>query len=509
MNLISFIFAMFCILTILVYFVTPKKIRWIVLLISSLFFLFYKNFNVVTILQALTIFLSAYIFARLIEKYKDTHKSKIFLVISILLILLVLMYFKYSNLFLITIDHICNILKIDYDLKLVSRNSLIGLSYYSLIMIGYLTDVYRGSVKAEKNIFKCALFMAYFPILNSGPFIKFENMKDTLYEGHKFSYKRMCNGLIRIAWGAFKILVISQRCGYFVNTVWGDLAKFNGVYSIIAALLFPVELYANFSGSIDIIMGVSEIIGIGLPENFDSPFFSKTMTEFWRRWHITLGAWLRDYIFYPIQKSSIIQKLNKFCKSKFGKKVGKKIPLFISMFIMWLCIGIWHGGEYHYIIGSGILQFVIIFLEDTLTPISNKINDKLGINRETFGYKLYQVTRTFLLFSFTMIFFRATGVAEAIEFIKSMFVSNPWVLFDNESLYTAGLDMLDFRILNISLIVLFVIDYLKTKFDVREKLFSQNIVFRWTVIFVLLFSIIIFGCYGVGYNAADFIYRGF
>ena len=509
MNFTSFTFAIYCILTILIYFIMPKKIKWIVLLVSSLFFLFYKNFNVVTIIQAIIVFLSAYIFGRLIEKYKNTKKSKIFLIVGILLILAVLIYFKYSNLFLITIDHICNIFKIDYDLKLVSRNSLIGLSYYSLIMIGYLTDIYRGGVKAEKNIFKCALFMSYFPILNSGPFIKYEDMKEKLYEGHKFNYEKMCSGLVRIAWGVFKILVISQRCGYFVNTVWGDLTKFNGTYSIIAALLFTIQLYTNFSGSIDIIMGISEIIGIDLPENFTSPFFSKTITEFWRNWHITLGEWLKNYIFYPIQKSDLMQKLNKFCKAKLGKKVGKKIPLFLSMFIMWVFIGIWHGGEYHYIIATGILQFIIIFLEDILAPITNKLNDKLGINRETFGYKLYQVLRTYALFSLTMVFFRAPGVTEGINFIKSMFIYNPWVLLDNTSLYKAGLDMLDFRILIISLIVLFVVDYLKTKFDVRKKLFEQNIVFRWIIIYSLLFSIIIFGCYGVGYNAADFIYRGF
>ena len=509
MNLTSFTFAIYCILTILIYFIMPKKIKWVVLLVSSLFFLFYKNFSIITIIQALIIFLSSYIFGRLIDKHKDTKRSKIYLIIGILFILSVLIYFKYSNLLIVTYYHICNFFKGNCSLNYVNRTSLIGLSYYSLIMIGYLTDIYRGGVKAEKNIFKCALFMSYFPILSSGPFVKYSDMKEKLYDAHKFNYERMCNGLVRIAWGVFKILVISQRCGYFVNTVWGDLTKFNGVYSIIAALLFTLQLYTNFSGSIDIIMGVSEIIGIDLPENFTSPFFSKTITEFWRNWHITLGEWLKNYIFYPLQKSDLMQRLNKFCKEKFGKKVGKKIPLFLSMFIMWIFIGIWHGGEYHYIIATGILQFIIIFLEDILAPITNKLNDKLGINRETFGYKLYQVLRTFILFSFTMIFFRSTSINEAISFIKSMFVYNPWVLFDNTSLFTAGLDMLDFRILIISLIVLFIVDYLKTKFNVREKLFEQNIVFRWTLIYLLLFSIIIFGCYGVGYDAADFIYRGF
>ncbi len=508
MNLTSLVFAVFCIITILIYFVIPKKIKWIVLLLSSLFFLFYKNFNVITVIQALIVFLSAYIFARLIEKYKNTKKSKVFLLIGITLILLVLIYFKYSNLFLITIHHICNLFNINFKFNLVERNSLIGLSYYSLIMIGYLTDVYRGS-KAEKNIFKSALFMTYFPILSSGPFIRYEDMREKLFEGHKFNYDRMCSGLVRILWGVFKIIVISTRIGYFVNGVYGNYSKFYGLYTIFAALLFPLQLYTNFSGSIDIIMGVSEIIGIELPENFKVPFFSKTITEFWRNWHITLGAWLKDYIFYPLLKSDLMQKLNKICKDKFGKKVGKKIPMFISMFVMWIIIGIWHGGAYTFIIATGLLQFIYIFFEDLLGPLSDKINKKIGIKTDVFSYKLYQVLRTYLLFSFSMIFFRASSVTNGLEIIKSMVPLNFLNFFNLNMLYTAGLDRYDFIILIISLVVLFIVELLSRTGSVREKLFNQNIVFRWIILFSLIFFIIIFGCYGVGYDPTTFIYRNF
>ncbi len=510
MNLTSTTFAFFCMLTIFIYFIFPKKIKWVVLLIASLIFLFYNNDNLIfSILQLLIIFLSSYIFGILIEKNKHRKRSKLYLGLGILFILFILIYFKYSNLILIISNHIRNLFNIKYEWKFINRTSLIGLSYFSLIMIGYLTDIYRGAIKPEKNIFKCALFMVYFPILNSGPFIKYENMKDQLFKPHKFDYEKMTRGLIRVAWGIFKILVISLRLGYFVDAVWADQVTFNGFYSILAALFFPLQLYTNFSGSIDIIMGISEIIGIDLPENFTAPFFSKSMTEFWRNWHITLGAWLRDYIFYPIQKSNIMQKLNKFCRKKLGKKVGKKVSLYLSMLIMWTFIGIWHGGAFTFIIGSGILQFVFIFLEDMLSPIVSKVNKKLNINEETFGYRLYQIIRTFIFFSFTMIFFRAPRVAYAIAFIKGMFVWNPWVILDNKSLYTAGLDLLDFRVLIISLITLFIVDYLSKTESVRDRLKKQNIVFRWIVIFALIFSIIIFGCYGPGYDPAAFIYREF
>ncbi len=509
MVLTSLIFAFFCIITVFVYFIVPKKIQWLVLLVASLIFLFYNNLTISTVIQAISILVSSYIFGRLIDKYHDNKKSKIFLLSGITVILGFLIYLKYTNLFLITFNHILNVLNVNYQFSYVYRNSLIGISYYSLIMISYLIDIYRGTCKPQKNILKLALFMSYFPILNSGPFVRYNNMEEQLYKKNKFDYDRMCSGLVRVLWGVFKILVISQRLGMFVDTVYGDLNNFNGYYTIIAILFFPLQLYTNFSGSIDIIMGVSEIIGIELPENFNIPFFSKTITEFWRNWHITLGAWLKDYIFYPLLKSDFMQNLNKKCKKMFGKKTGKKIPLYLSMLIMWILIGIWHGGAYTFIIGTGLLQFIYIFLEDTLEPVADKVNKKLGINSEVFSYKLYQVIRTYILFSFSMIFFRAISIGNALQIIKNIFVYNPWILVDNTSLYKAGLDLQDFRVLILSLFVLFTVERLSKTGSVRKKLFKQNVIFRWVIIYLLIFSIVIFGCYGVGYDPAAFIYRQF
>ena len=208
-----------------------------------------------------------------------------------------------------------------------------------------------------------------------------------------------------------------------------------------------------------------------------------------------------------------MQNLNKKCKKVFGKKVGKKIPLYLSMLIMWIAIGIWHGGAYTYIIGSGLIQFVFIFLEDILGPVSKKINKKIGVNTEVFSYKLYQVIRTYLLFSFAMIFFRADRIMHAINIIKSMFTINLQSLFNTNLLKgmisNIGIDKYDATILVVSLIILFIVQLLARKRDVREKLFKQNIVFRWVILYVLIFTIIIFGCYGGSYDATKFIYRQF
>ena len=513
MNVTSLTFLIFCAITILTYFIVPKKCQWVVLLISSIIFLFYDNFHISTVLQALIVLIPSYFIGLKIEKNINTKKAKKFLILGILIIIAQLIYLRYSNLFVETANYICKLFGNDYQFEYIQRNSLIGISYYSLIMISYLVDIYRGGCKAQKNIFKCALFMSYFPILSSGPFIRYEDTGKKLFEKHKFSYDRMCRGLVRILWGLFKILVISDRIAIIVDAILGNVIDFNAIFTAFAVLLFPLQLFTNFSGSIDVIMGISEILGINLPENFTLPFFSKTITEFWRNWHITLGAWLRDYVFYPLQKSDDVQELTKKCKAKFGKKIGKKIPMFMSMLIMWIIIGIWHGGDYKYIIGSGLLQFIFILLEDLLEPLAEKVTKKLGIKRDVFSYKLYQVIRTYLLFSFAMIFFRADNMSNAIYTIKNIFNLNLSLLLNKDLLISMikgmQIDIYDLIVLIISLIVMFIVGLLARKKDVREKIFEQNIVFRWGLIYILIFSIIIFGCYGAGYNPTEFIYKQF
>ncbi len=513
MNLTSLVFLGFCAITLFIYFIIPRKLQWVVLLISSVIFLFYDNLHISTVIQALLVLVPSYIIAIKIEENYNTKKAKNFLIFGTIIIIGQLIYLKYTNLFLATVNHICNLFKIDYQFNFVQRNSLIGISYYSLIMISYLADIYRGSCKAQRNIFKCATFMSYFPILSSGPFIRYEETGKEIFEEHKFNFDRMRKGLVRILWGLFKILVISERIGMIVDSIYGNLNEFNAVFTAFAVFLFPLQLFTNFSGSIDIIMGVSEILGIKLPENFILPFFSKTMTEFWRHWHITLGAWLRDYIFYPLQKSNAVQKLTKKCKDKFGKKIGKKIPMYLSMLVMWIIIGVWHGGAYTYIIGSGLLQFLFIVLEDLLEPVADKITKKLGIKRNLFRYKLYQVIRTYILFSFSMIFFRATRLSNAIEIIKNMFSINLSLLYNKElfmhMIGNIGIDIYDLAVLIISLIIMFIIGLLSRNESAREKLLKQNLIFRWGVLYLLIFVIIVFGCYGVGYDPTAFIYRQF
>lgn len=506
MQLTTLTFLIFLLIVFSIYYIVPKKFQWIILLLSSTFFLFYKSFSLDIIIEVLIVLFGTYFSTRLIEKYPK--KSKLFFLLGLFVILGQLVYLKYTNLFLDIFNFFIHIFNDNFSFEHVHRLSPAGTSYYSLVMIGYLIDVYNKKIPAQKNIFKCMLFMSYFPIVPSGPFIRYNDMSTKLYEGHKFEYKNFVYGFVKMLFGFFEILVISERLSKIVNFIYADYTLYTGPFILLGAICFVLQLYTNFKGSIDIIMGASEMLGIMLPENFKTPFFSRTIEEFWRRWHITLGAWIRDYVFYPLCLSNWNRKLGNFLEKHISKNVARKIPMYISLFIMWIVVGAWHGGAFTIIIGSGILQFIYILCEQLLGPVMKKVYAFLHIKTDVFSFRLYQRIRTFLLFAFALIFFRATSVENAFALIHSLFSIDVHTIKDAAGLFNP-IDIPDVIVLLISLVALFVIEILKQSGDVRDKLFNQNLLFRYFIILLLLFSIIIFGCYGPGFDATTFIYNQF
>ena len=509
MNLTSFSFLAFLLIFLIIYYVIPKRWQWVALLGSSIFFLFYLEFTWGALLGSLGVLLVSYFGANLIDKLHDAKKRKRVTLLTVLLIIFQLFMLKYLNFFGLLGTELINLFGFNVTWQTLNFTSTIGVSYYTLIMLGYVIDVERGATKPQKNLLKCALFMFYFPQLNSGPLTRYESIKDELYVKHQFNFKNITSGFQRILWGFFKVLVISQRAGLFVDTVYGDVAIYNGFFIPLAAIFFVFQLYTNFSGSIDIIMGASEMLGIKLPENFQTPFFAKTITEFWRRWHISLGLWLKDFIFFPLLKTNLIQKFTKFCKEKFGKKMGKKLPMYLCLLMLWLTIGLWHGGAYTYIVASGMLQFIFIVLEDLCEPLGEKITTKLKINPQSFGYKLFQITRTFLLFSFSMLFFRATSMSDAFEIIKAGFTNLSLSRLFSQEFFTVGLTGFEFIIFILSLVILFAVEWHARTGSIRTKLNKQPLLIRWSLIYLLIFTIIVFGFYGPGYDKTAFIYGQF
>ncbi len=507
MNMASAEFLIFVAAIAFLYYAVPGRFQWLLLLLGSIAFL--VNGNGIQLAAVMGLAVLGTWFAGLAL---DKKKSKGILIAALIFDAGMLIVLKEVNFFLEPVRIFGNAIGHPLAIQSLKLAAPIGISYYTLNLISYLLDLYWGVGAVQKNLAKFALFAGYFPSLTSGPIIRYREIAEELYMGHRLSYQNICFGAQRILWGFFKKLVVSERLAVVVNTVYEDYHTYAGAYVFIAVICFVFQLYTDFSGCIDIVLGVSELFGIKLPENFRTPFFSKSISEFWCRWHITLGEWLKDYILYPILKTQLLQKIGDKYKKRFGKKLGKKIPVWIGLFPSWFLIGFWHGGAWNYIFGSGLFMWFLIVLGEACKPLFEKIIKIFRINTDCFSFKLFQSLRTFFCFMVGLSFFRSyNGFAEGVGLWKSAFSTfNPWILVDG-SLLNLGLSGKEWVLLLLSLLLLGVSGIMREVLghSLREWLAEQNIIFRWAVLYVLLFAVIIFGCYGIGYDAQAFIYQQF
>ncbi|MCR5267283.1 MAG: hypothetical protein K6E16_02050 [Lachnospiraceae bacterium] len=516
MSLISVPFFIFFSVVLVVYYLLPGKMQWAWLFLSSLVF-YYKSSTWQQMCLFLLYILINWLAALLMDRF-DARKKTIYTT-ALITDLLLLSLFKYCAFFCQIITGAIRLFSNSFDsntfdplVAFTEQHAPIRISYFALIIIGYLTDVYWGKNEAQKNPCKVILFAGFFPQMTSGPITQYEQMQNELWgERHSFRYETVVRGLERVLWGIFKKLVISERCAVIVNAVYTYYEAYAGLYIIVAAFLFALQLYADFSGLMDIVLGFSQCLGIALPENFDTPFYSAGLSEFWRRWHITLGGFLRDYILYPLERSKPWKKMRKFCKAKMGKGYENRcnLPLYAALVISWFLIGLWHGGGWNYIFGVGLYMCIVIVLGELLSPLFTKITQLLKINTESFSWKLFQRCRTACLFVFGLSFFRAESLADGFKMWKSCFsLFNPWILFDG-SLYGLGLTKDEWLILLLGLLLLILVSILQQRDSVREMLHRQNYVFRLLVFIVLFVMIINWGYYGSDFVAADFIYGRF
>lgn len=503
MGITTLKFFMFFAISLLIYYSFPKKYRWGVLLITS--FLFYLAAGeTYLILYMLFGVGTTYIGTRLIdEKLKTKKDKKIILFFTLSSIILELAVLKYLNFVPETFNGLANLFRLNLQMETVSILAPLGISYYTLSLIGYTLDVYWGTSKAEKNILKHALFTCYYPIMVSGPIVRYEQMKKELFEPKKFEIKNVIEGAERILYGLLKKMVIADQLALVVQTIFGYYQTFSGFYLILGVLLYAIQIYADFSGCIDIVLGVSKAYGVVLPENFNSPFFSRNLSEFWRRWHISLGQWGKDYIMYPLLKSEKFQKLGKVCKDKWGKKIGKKIPVILATLILWLVIGFWHGASYQYIFAAGILPWIYLVISELGEEQIKKIRNRLPVRYDTFSYRLFESLRTIDFMCIIWLFVSGTDLSSSCKIIIQIFQSS------NLDLRLSLPQIPNFAVF-LSCFLVFLVDYLKYKGrNVLELLNKQNLVFKYIVVFGMAYLILTYGAYGPGYNPVDFIYGGF
>lgn len=479
----SFSFLVFLPIVVFVYYCIPNKARYIWLLITSYYF--YMNWNAK---YALLLFLSTFItYMCGIYLYKVDEQrlsnavicKKVCVATGLVVNLSILVFFKYFNFLVDNLNVIFENRVGHFDVLLP-----VGISFYTFQALGYIVDVYRGEIKAERNFLKYALFVSFFPQLVAGPIERSKNLLEQINQTQKFDFEKMRDGIFLMVWGYFLKLVVSDRIAIFVNTVYGDIETFGGSYLILATALFAIQIYCDFAGYSVIAMGTAELLGFSLMENFNAPYLSSSVTEFWRRWHISLSSWFKDYLYIPLG----------------GNRRGRW-KKYRNTMIAFLLSGLWHGASWTFVIWGG-LNGIYQVLEDVFGLGKRKAKTWIG--------NILRIGISFILVDFTWIFFRAESITQAFDAIKSMLtVHNLGTVLSN-ALFDAGLSKMNILILLVALCILFLADICKYRsISVREVIQKQNYVVRTVVLVVSVLFIFVFGIWGTGYDAAGFIYFQF
>lgn len=514
-------FLLFLLVMTVVYYSVHKKHQWKVLLAGNALFigLYAGIMSVWQFALPLAVYLAAsliiYSVPIIIQRAGAERKKRAALIAGIACLSLLFVLFRLANSFILTIN---GFLPDGWRLSPISFSWIapVGIAYFLLSGIGYIVDVYWEKYPAERSFARVALIAGFFPALVSGPIVRYDKISESLFTPHSFDYQKFKFGAERVIYGFFKKLVIADRASAVTGALFGN-PETTAVPYIFGLFLFALQLYSDFSGCMDIMLGTAEILQIELPENFRRPFFARNLSEFWRRWHITLGLWAKDYIMYPLLKSKPFFELGVWCRKKFGRKLGKTIPSYVAMLALWIIIGLWHGGAPKYVFSSGILLWITIVGGQLLQPAFDKLSGFLRINRKSGAYGIFCNFRTLCLMCFAWLFFSADTLTSGAKAFIRIIRTFPGDLIHTgasaghiiAAFKSAGYNLYDILILMFGFAVLLTVGILTEKmgFNVRQKLQDTNIAVEWFVLFFFIFFVIIFGIYGPGYNVADFIYN--
>ena len=533
MSLTSFSFILFCAAVTLFYFLVPKKYQWGVLLIASMtFYMIFTGFQsiyiVITALSTWYATRQMVAIDRHQKQYLKEHKAeltkeeksafkkaqarkrKAWLVGTLLLNFGILCFFKYFNFLLSSLNTVLELLRTGQQVGLLYHLIIpLGISFYTFQTMGCLIDTYWQKYEPEANFFKFLLFVSFFPQLTQGPINKYEDLAGQLTAEHKFDYHNFSYGCQRILWGYLKKMVIADRLFFYVSEITGNYQDYVGPVVLLGAFMYALQIYADFSGYMDIVCGLCQVWGIRLTENFMRPYFSKSIAEYWRRWHISLGVWFKDYIYYPIAVSGFARTLSKKGKKLFGNHIGKLLPATAALVVTWLTTGLWHGASWAYIVWGGVNGLIIIFSMQ-MEPLYEKTKRALRINESAWLWRAFQTLRTFLLVTLIKVFPEVGGLRDGLGFWRQMLVDwqIPTSLAQIKGWMIPSHREHDYVIFLLGALLIFVTSLIQRKQPLRDFVAKWPRVLRYALFIGMFYVILIYGV-SVADGAGVFMYAQF
>lgn len=534
MSLISIPFAIFVLAAATTYYLFPQKYRWTVLLTAScIYYLIICNQYV---LYMLITTVSTWLGACRIEsryqeqaavlkahkgewsreqrktyKAKITHRCRSVMLAVLFLNFGILGILKYSGFAAELLTSAAEALGAHIQFPQPHFLLPLGISFYTFQAMGYLIDVYQEKTNAERNLAKFALFVSFFPQIIQGPIAIYDDLAPQLYEPHTFSFRNLKNAAALILWGMFKKMVIADRAAVVIHLITENPDSFSGTFILAAALLYALQLYTDFSGGIDIVRGIGELFGITMADNFQRPYFSCSLTEYWHRWHITLGNWVRTYVFYPLSISRKFLDMGRWMQKHWGKHLGKVIPTSLASLITFLIIGIWHGANGKYV-AFGLWNGLVIMLLEICRPLNEKIGNALHVNREGKLYHTAAVLWTFFLVLIGYYFDIARNFKDAMHMLlRSATDLHLSDIHNLSCLKPAGLDRYDYLVILAGAAIIFIVSVVQERSNqkIRDMLWQKSQVFQWIVFLGGMIIVMIFGYYGPHMTPTDFVYMQF
>ncbi len=528
MSMTSFPFFLFAALTVLFYYLMPRRSRWGVLLVASVVFYaaaggWYLPFIGVTVLSTYAVARlmarhaardEAYIVSRKAElskeerkAYKAKGKKQRFrmLIVGLVFNFGILAVLKYTGFAVHIVSDVIGL----FGAAPLAAPSLIlplGISFYTFRTTAYLIDVYRGKCEAAENLAHYALFASFFPAIIQGPISRYGDLAEQLVTPHDAEWTNLSAGFLRVLWGCFKKLVIADTLMGAVKIIVARPEDFGGMYVFLLIVLYSAVIYGDFTGGIDITIGLSRMLGIRLTENFDHPFSSRSTAEYWNRWHMTMGSWFTDYVFYPLSICKPMQRLTKWSRAHLGRVVGMRMPVYLATLFTWFLTGLWHGASWNFIVW-GLLNGVVILISRELEPLYARFRKACPRLAGSAFWRGFSCVRTFFLMGVIRILDCYRDVPVTARAFASLF----WD-------FAGWKDLANFKILDrlelspatcllvaVATVVVFFVSRAGKKSSVADRLSDHPILWTMAAVFLTL-VILITGSFGIGFDAGSFIY---